>query len=484
MNNNEKELPPEKIQKEYEANPSYILEKIRKENINKKTNNLIKKDNIEVVNNKNLQLLDNNLFFFQKEINFKNIETKQKQNIMNDNNFTKNDNIKNNLVNNIINNNDYIINNSENINLEKLKSNSQYKNNNKIENNILKPYYLTNQIPYFSINFHNYYSFKNTNKQKSIFYEINNLNKRKNGDKNNIFLNSLNNYWGSINLQLILSNMDNNEISSLLINILPYINEIMCLEYGNYFFQKLVKKLNTQQKIKIYQVIEPHFSNIAMNKSGTHSIQSLIDEIQTPNEQIALDNLLNKNMLLLFNDKNAYHIIMKIIIEKPENSRNNINLFIINNIKDIVINPYGAYCVNKFIVNNIDINLRLLLLKNIHNNIQVFFFQKCSCSILLLLLKYYNYNLCTFIFEEVKNRLIHLVINPISYSFVNKILLYLNNKDINLLYSFIWDIYKKDNLLKALCETNNGFELIKIMFNFSNSSQKGYIKEKLNSIKK
>ena len=101
-----------------------------------------------------------------------------------------------------------------------------------------------------------------------------------------------------------------------------------------------------------------------------------------------------------------------------------------------------------------------------------------------MLLKYYNYNLCTFIFEEIKNRLINLVINPISYSFVNKILLYLKNKDINLLYSFIWDIYKKDNLLKALCETNNVFKLIKTMINFSNSSQKGYIKEKLNSIKK
>ena len=147
-------------------------------------------------------------------------------------------------------------------------------------------------------------------------------------NKSNI-LNSLKNYWGSINLQLILSNMNNNEISSLLINILPYINQLMCLKYGNYFFQKLLKKLNTQQRIKIYQVIEPHFLNIAMKKSGTHSIQSLIDEIQTPIEQIALDNLLNKNMLLLFSDKNAYHIIMKIIIEKPENKRNNINLFII-----------------------------------------------------------------------------------------------------------------------------------------------------------
>lgn len=55
-------------------------------------------------------------------------------------------------------------------------------------------------------------------------------------NKKNI-LNSLKNYWGSINLQLIISNMDSNDISSILFNILPYINEIMCLEYGNYFFK-------------------------------------------------------------------------------------------------------------------------------------------------------------------------------------------------------------------------------------------------------
>ena len=368
MNNNERELPPEKIQKEYEANPSYILSKVRKEDINKESNNLIKQDNIGFINNKNYSLLDNKFILYQKEINLGNILTQHNKNIINDNSFKENI-IKKDLVTN--NNQNYIINNIENKNIEELNKISQYNNN--IEKNLIKNNYLNNniinQIPYFPIN--NYCSFTNTNIKNSTFNEINkNMINKKN------LLNNLKNYWGSINLQLILNNMNRSEISSLLFNILPYINEIMCLEYGNYFFQKLLKKLNTEQRIKIYQVIEPHFSNIAMNKSGTHSIQSLIDEIQTPIEQILLDNLLNKNMLLLFNDKNAYHIIMKIIIEKPENKRNNINLFIINNIKDIVVNPYGAYCVNKFIVNNIDINLRLLLLKNIHNNIHYFFFQK------------------------------------------------------------------------------------------------------------
>ena len=100
----------------------------------------------------------------------------------------------------------------------------------------------------------------------------------------------------------------------------------MCLEYGNYFFQKLIKKLNIQQKLAIYQIIEPEFLVIATNKCGTHSIQSLMDIIETPFENLALNRLISKNMLLLFTDDNAYHIMMKMILDFPEEKRNILNL--------------------------------------------------------------------------------------------------------------------------------------------------------------
>ena len=64
----------------------------------------------------------------------------------------------------------------------------------------------------------------------------------------------------------------------------------MNLEYGNFFFQKLIKRLN--------QIIEPDFSSIASNKSRTNSIQSLTDEIWIPFEQFELDKLLNNNTLI------------------------------------------------------------------------------------------------------------------------------------------------------------------------------------------
>ena len=383
---NQKELPSEKIQKEYEINPSYILKKIRKENSNSLENNIIEET-------KNL---DKKIISSQKNIflnsDFEDLE-KLNNNFIENNNYYMKDNIKDSNINNISNNN--IINNNGN----KIKEKDQFidncKNENNAQNNLIKCNNITNT------NFSFLFSSSN-NTQKHIFNGASNIMIKY--DIKTI-LKSLKNYWGSIHFQYILNNMNDNDISCLLLNIMPYINDIMCYQYGNYFFQKFIKRLNSHQRIKIYQIIEPLFPKIATNKSGTHSIQSLIDEIKTPMEQLALDNLLNKNMIILFNDKYAYHIIMKIILKNSENKRNNINLFIINNIKDIIINPYGAYCVNKFIVNNIDINLIILLLKNIHNNIHFLFFHKSSCSILFLLLKYYNYKSCNFIFEEIKNKL-------------------------------------------------------------------------------
>ena len=48
-------------------------------------------------------------------------------------------------------------------------------------------------------------------------------------------------------------------------NILPHISTIMCLEYGNYFFQKFLKKLKTEQNLSIYHFIENDFYEIASN---------------------------------------------------------------------------------------------------------------------------------------------------------------------------------------------------------------------------
>ena len=258
----------------------------------------------------------------------------------------------------------------------------------------------------------------------------------------------------------------------------------MCLDFGNYFIQKLIKKLNVQQRLDIYQNIENNFLDIATNKSGTHSIQALIDSIQNPIEHLYFERLLNKNMLLLFKNENGYHIIMKIILEVNENQRNNLNLFFIYNVEKIITNPYGAYCGTKFILYNSNLNLRVLLINNIKNNIKNLLFNKHSCLFIMLAIKKFGIDNFQFIIDEIKNNLSFLSLHPISNLFVTRLFKYLKSIEYNNITSIIWNIYRNDNLIKGLCSSKNGTILLKKIIEYSNSSQKRYIKDKIKYYKK
>ena len=315
----------------------------------------------------------------------------------------------------------------------------------------------------------------NTNNKEQIKIIIHNI---------DIILNLLANYKGSIFLQNILLVINKKELSILFATICPHICNIMCLEYGNYFIQKMIKKLDVQQRLRIYSLIDNNFLNIATDKRGTHAIQALMDTIQTPMEQFFLDKLLSKSMLLLFNNENGYHIIMKLILEKPENQRNNINLFLISNVDKIIVNSYGAYCVSKFVINNSNLNLRLLFIKNIQNNIKNLIFNKNSISVIMLSIRSFGINNFEFIIYEIKNNLAFLSLHPVANSFIGKIFYYLKINEYYRLSSIIWDIFRNDNLIKALCSHKNGNNLLKKIMEYSNNTQKKYIKAKINFIKK
>jgi hypothetical protein len=247
--------------------------------------------------------------------------------------------------------------------------------------------------------------------------------------------------------------------------------------------QELIKKLNAHQRLGIYQAIDTNFLNIANNKNGTHVIQVLIDENETPLEDIYLNNLLNKNMINLINNEYGYHIIMKIIIEKPENQRNNINIFLVANVEKIIINSYGAYCLIKFIANNSDLNLRLLLIKNIKNNFAYIIVNKTSCSVLMTAIKYFGMNDFQFIVQEIRYNLPFFYLDSISASFIGKVLSFMKRTENYKLTYIIWEIYKDDNQLNAICSSTYASKILKKLKEFSSFTQKKYLKAKINCIK-
>ena len=188
-------------------------------------------------------------------------------------------------------------------------------------------------------------------------------------------------------------------------------------------------------------------------------------------------------MINLINNEYGYHIIMKIIIEKPENQRNNINIFLVTNVEKIITNSYVAYCVIKFMANNSDLNLRLLLIKNIKNNFANIIVNKISCSVLMSAIKYFGINDFQFIVQEIRYNLPFFYLDSISASFVGKVLSYMNRTQNYKLTSIIWDIYKDENILNAICSSTYASKILKKLKEFSNFTQKKYLKAKINCFK-
>ena len=465
-------FPSEELQKEFENNPLKILETIRNEeeesqNSDQEISEKAKgKEN--VINRKNLYKMN----FISNLKNTNNINCKNSLVAWNPNYRISNSNniivnhlnifLFNTSRNFISDNESYIYNDVNNINnnVNNINNNNILYNNNKI---IIKN---SQKICKDNINeFNNGQNSEDT--EKAEFFNKSNVNK---------IIKNLKTYKGSLILQGFLQNInDENQLSNFFKNIMPYICQIMCLEYGNYFFQKLIKKLNLGQRLDIYQIIQPEFVVIATNKCGTHSIQSLMDEIETPHELVALNNLLSQNMFLLFTDDNAYHIMMKMILDFPEEKRNLLNLYLVNNIDKIVTNCNGSFCINKYILNNKNLSLRKIMVENLGKNIKELIFNKFSCIIMLLVLQTFGVEWGGFIFNEVQENFAALIENQISNTFVSKVLEYLYNNNIVILKILVWSLYKNIVLVNYLFKNKNHSKILNQLIEYSDEAQKQYL---------
>ena len=465
---NKKNLPSEKLQKEFELNPLKILETIRNEKENYVSQKEISEDQTNLKEDTNNHAKDN-----------QNLDQDIKREQINDirNNINNNNSNNNNITyqNNVINYNSNInFNNKNNIIVNHLNIFFNFSNNDNVYVNKNKNY------KFFCNNNNKKFCNDNNNINKSLNFVKNNENNNNNNLSllNNIdkLLYNLKSYKGSIISQAFIDNIDDQEELSIFFkNISPHICQIMCLEYGNYFFQKLIKKLNIQQRLSIYQIIEPEFLVIATNKCGTHSIQSLMDAIQTSYELLALNKLISKNMLLLFTDDNAYHIMMKMILDFPEENRNILNIYLVMNIEKIIINVNGAFCVNKFITNNKNLKLRSLLVENLKNNIKKLIFNKFCCINLLLILQMFGVEWGTFIIREIEDNFIVLAENPVSNVFISKVLDYLKNNNLTILKILISSLYKNIILMKYLISNKNQNKLLNQIIEYSDNEQKNFL---------
>ena len=146
------------------------------------------------------------------------------------------------------------------------------------------------------------------------------------------------------------------------------LSKIMKNTYGNYFFQQLIKNSEEQFISLIISYISENFINISKDSSGTFSLQALLDEISTLEEEQKILSCIKNHEMEMAYDKNATHVLKKLILLFPDIHRIELNKIILDNLKDLCLHSNGICLIKNFIRSNTIINDKKRINNGIINN--------------------------------------------------------------------------------------------------------------------
>ena len=306
--------------------------------------------------------------FLNNYINNEAIYQNKIVNIEYDSNFKKNKfNVRNNniIMQNIINKNLYsegnIINNYfNNINNFNIIENNFINNSNYINNFTNNSYSFPNQSYFQKEN--NIYNLQIDNKNLDDFVKyINSLPMP--------LVNFLCTQRGTLEIQKRLDKLSK-EYKVLLVNLLGKqgLHKIMKNIYGNYFFQQLIKNKDKSFIELIIAYIEEDLIEISKDFQGTFCVQALIDEISSlEEEQKILNCIKNYEMEMAFN-KNATHVLQKIVLLFPDKHRLYLNDIILNNFIALCLDSNGICLIKIFIKTNTLVSNKNRINEKVANN--------------------------------------------------------------------------------------------------------------------
>ena len=347
-----------------------------------------------------VNLTGNNHFLYTNKVNYNDCNNLYNNNIKDNNNRNSINNglyIQNQNYNNSFNLNSTYQQNKNNIifNFENNKNNNNFQMNNINSNtfpkgNIINNYFNNiNNINIIQNNFiENLNILNNLRKnQNAFFYENymknqnNNFNNFPFQDKNiNDFIKYINSLpvplvnflctpKGTLEIQKKLEKLSK-EYKVLLVNILKkqglYI--IMKNTYGNYFFQQLIKNNDKVLISLIISYISENLVDISKDFQGTFSIQALLDEISTYEEEQNILNCIKKYEMEMAFNKNATHVLQKIVLLFPDIHRVFLNEIILDNFIALSLDSNGICLIKIFIKTNTLIGDKKRINEKIVNN--------------------------------------------------------------------------------------------------------------------
>jgi len=192
--------------------------------------------------------------------------------------------------------------------------------------------------------------------------------------------------------------------------------------YGNYFCQRLIKISSPRDRIAILKSVQKEFSKIAMNASGTHSIQCLIESISTPEEEEILKLCIEKDLLRLSYDGYSTHAIQKILTLVKEENRENINKILQDNFLELVLDQNGICVAKKFVSGNCDAVIRKRILDCLTQNGVDIIQNPFGNYIIQYIIDSWGISSCTTVIQVIAHNIVTLSLQKFSSNVVEKCL--------------------------------------------------------------
>lgn len=162
------------------------------------------------------------------------------------------------------------------------------------------------------------------------------------------FINFVKTHKGSIFVQKLLDKANEEDIEFIITQ--TNITELMNDNYGNYFVQKLIQCCLPHQRLHMLHQISFRFLEIALNISGTHSIQALIQLMNQNEEMLLLQRIVEPHILKLSCNPNGTHIVQKILTCLEERYRTYLTIFIMDNFSRMCLNAHSICVVKTFFI--------------------------------------------------------------------------------------------------------------------------------------
>ena len=145
--------------------------------------------------------------------------------------------------------------------------------------------------------------------------------------------------------------INSSQINLLFSKVIDDLEDLVNHKYGNYFTQKLINKLSTQQRGKIWGILnKKNILEYALNEFGNHSIQVLLNlAAQNEQEEDFIMNLFNPYLSVLAYNKYGIFVILRIYTLFSNKWIEEIKKFIDENFNSLLFHINGVCLIKKYI---------------------------------------------------------------------------------------------------------------------------------------